>query len=280
MSATGSTPSSGCASPIPSGSAFLRMDWPPVSSFHTAPALGAQMRFSLAGDPSSPRTPSVLPVMPGSTTTRSLLVMPTHLPSVRRSTPSRHNGGTSRSPLIRETVQPASGQRVWIWHSGSRPRRTRERPSWTSPTSSSDQHDEQRRMFAMLEEWPRDDHEGLAADLEAARDPPRDARRGRGAVLLPRAAARSARAAPTPSPSTRRSRTPSRTTTRSGTRSAEVGRCQTGSDEWWTAVVDANVAQQRPHGRGGAPGPRRLPPAREPRAAPRDRGAVPALRGA
>jgi hypothetical protein len=25
------------------------------------------------------------------------------------------------------------------------------------------QHDEQRRMFAMLEEWPRDDHEGLAA---------------------------------------------------------------------------------------------------------------------
>jgi hypothetical protein len=27
----------------------------------------------------------------------------------------------------------------------------------------SHQHDEQRRMFAMLEEWPRDDHEGLAA---------------------------------------------------------------------------------------------------------------------
>src|SRR4051812_41317741 len=25
------------------------------------------------------------------------------------------------------------------------------------------QHDEQRRMFAALEEWPRDDHEGLAA---------------------------------------------------------------------------------------------------------------------
>ena len=27
----------------------------------------------------------------------------------------------------------------------------------------SHQHDEQRRMFAMLEQWPRDDHEGLAA---------------------------------------------------------------------------------------------------------------------
>ena len=25
------------------------------------------------------------------------------------------------------------------------------------------QHEEQRRMFAYLEEWPRDDHEGLAA---------------------------------------------------------------------------------------------------------------------
>jgi valyl-tRNA synthetase len=53
------------------------------------------------------------------------------------------------------------------------------------------QHAEQRRMFSMLEEWPRDDEDGL--------DEIRDAIRS-------------------------------------------VRRCKAGSDKWWEAVVEANVA--------------------------------------
>lgn len=85
------------------------------------------------------------------------------------------------------------------------------------------QHDEQRRMFAMLEEWPRDDHEGLAAvwkRLEILLETHAEAEEP---LLLPRACCASARAAPTPSPSTRRSRTRSRTTTTSARRCARSG---------------------------------------------------------
>ncbi len=104
----------------------------------------------------------------------------------------------------------------------------------------SHQHDEQRRMFAMLEEWPRDDHEGLAAvwqrlaillethaeaeerffypellrlgtggaDAESVEEEVEDAVKDHNEI---RAAIR------------------------------KVARCRTGSTAWWTAVVDANV---------------------------------------
>ena len=73
MSPTGSTPSSGWASPMPSGSAWSRMLLRRVNRFQTAPADGAQKRLSPAGEPSLPRTPSVLPMIPGRTTTTSSL---------------------------------------------------------------------------------------------------------------------------------------------------------------------------------------------------------------
>ena len=104
----------------------------------------------------------------------------------------------------------------------------------------SHQHDEQRRMFAMLEEWPRDDHEGLAAiwtrlaillethaeaeekffypellrlgtggaDAESVEEEVEDAVKDHNEI---RAAVR------------------------------KVARCRTGSSAWWTAVTDANV---------------------------------------
>ena len=104
----------------------------------------------------------------------------------------------------------------------------------------SHQHDEQRRMFAMLEERPRDDREGLAAvwerlaillethaeaeekffypellrlgtggaDAESVEEEVEDAVKDHNAI---RAAIR------------------------------KVARCRTGSTAWWTAVVDANV---------------------------------------
>src|SRR6478736_1913753 len=89
-------------------------------------------------------------------------------------------------------------------HSGSGTRRTTERPSVDITDVILRQHDEQRRMFAMLEEWPRDDHEGLAAVWKRLE-----------ILLETHAEAEELYFYP------------------------ELLR--TGSDAWWTAVVDANV---------------------------------------
>lgn len=102
------------------------------------------------------------------------------------------------------------------------------------------QHNEQRRMFAALEEWPRDDHEGLAAVWK------------RLAILLE-----------THAEAEERYFYPELLRLGTGGADAEsveeevedavhdhneiraavrrVDEAKTGSDEWWTAVVDANV---------------------------------------
>ena len=95
-------------------------------------------------------------------------------------------------------------------------------------------------MFAMLEEWPRDDHEGsppIWTRLEILLETHAEAEEK---YFYPELL-RSAPVARTPSPSTRRSRTPSRTTTTSASRCARSGAAAPGRTTWWTAVIDANV---------------------------------------
>jgi len=102
------------------------------------------------------------------------------------------------------------------------------------------QHDEQRRMFAMLEEWPRDDHEGLAAiwkrleillethaEAEELYFYPELLRIGTGGA--------DAESVDEEVEDAVKDHNDIRTSVR------KVGRCRTGSDAWWTAVVDANV---------------------------------------
>ena len=102
------------------------------------------------------------------------------------------------------------------------------------------QHEEQRRMFAMLEEWPRDDHEGLAAvwkrlevllEVHAEAEErffyPELLRLGTGGA--------DAESADEEVEDAVHDHNEIRKAVR------KVGRCRTGSDAWWTAVVDANV---------------------------------------
>ena len=60
----------------------------------------------------------------------------------------------------------------------------------------------------------------------------------------------------------------------------EVARHQVGTDEWYAAVAAGQPGQQRPHGRGRTRGPDRFPPAGEPAEPPPTRGRVHGLRGA
>ena len=102
------------------------------------------------------------------------------------------------------------------------------------------QHDEQRRMFAVLEEWPRDDHEGLAAvwkrleillethaEAEELYFYPELLRIGTGGA--------DAESVDEEVEDAVKDHNDIRRSVR------KVGRCRTGSDAWWTAVVDANV---------------------------------------
>lgn len=102
------------------------------------------------------------------------------------------------------------------------------------------QHDEQRRMFAMLEEWPRDDHEGLDAiwkrleillethaEAEELYFYPELLRIGTGGA--------DAESVDEEVEDAVKDHNDIRKSVR------KVGRCRTGSDAWWTAVVDANV---------------------------------------
>ncbi len=102
------------------------------------------------------------------------------------------------------------------------------------------QHDEQRRMFAQLEEWPRDDHEGLAAiwkrleillethaEAEERFFYPELLRLGTGAA--------DAESVEEEVEDAIKDHNDLRKAIR------KVGRCKTGSAAWWTAVTDANV---------------------------------------
>ena len=102
------------------------------------------------------------------------------------------------------------------------------------------QHAEQRRMFAMLEEWPRDDSEGLAAiwkrleillethaEAEERFFYPELLRLGTGAA--------DAESVEEEVEDAIKDHNDLRKAIR------KVGRCKTGSAAWWTAVTDANV---------------------------------------
>jgi hypothetical protein len=102
------------------------------------------------------------------------------------------------------------------------------------------QHAEQRRMFAMLEEWPRDDNEGLAAvwkrleillethaEAEERFFYPELLRLGTGAA--------DAESVEEEVEDAIKDHNDLRKAIR------KVGRCKTGSAAWWTAVTDANV---------------------------------------
>ena len=102
------------------------------------------------------------------------------------------------------------------------------------------QHEEQRRMFAMLEEWPRDDHEGLAAvwkRLEVLLEVHAEAEERYFYPELLRLGTGGADAESVDEEV--EDAVHDHNEIRKGVR--RVGRCRTGSDAWWTAVVDANV---------------------------------------
>jgi Hemerythrin HHE cation binding domain. len=106
------------------------------------------------------------------------------------------------------------------------------------------QHDEQRRGFAMLEEWPRDDTEGLAAmwrrlaillenhaEAEERYFYPELLKLGTGAADAPDAAEETDDAIG------------DHNNIRMAIRQAD--RAKTGTEEWWTAVTDCNVYNSR-----------------------------------
>jgi hypothetical protein len=102
------------------------------------------------------------------------------------------------------------------------------------------QHDEQRRMFAMLEEWPRDDDEGLAAiwkRLEILLEVHAEAEERYFYPELLRLGTGGADAESVDEEV--EDAVKDHNDIRKAVR--KVGRCRTGSDAWWTAVVDANV---------------------------------------
>lgn len=102
------------------------------------------------------------------------------------------------------------------------------------------QHAEQRRMFAMLEEWPRDDAEGLAAiwkRLEILLETHAEAeeRFFYPELLRLGTGAGDAESVDEEVEDAVKDHNDLRKAIR------KVGRCRTGSAAWWTAVTDANV---------------------------------------
>jgi hypothetical protein len=102
------------------------------------------------------------------------------------------------------------------------------------------QHAEQRRMFAMLEEWPRDDGEGLAAiwkRLEILLETHAEAeeRFFYPELLRLGTGAGDAESVEEEVEDAIKDHNDLRKAIR------KVGRCKTGSAAWWTAVTDANV---------------------------------------
>lgn len=102
------------------------------------------------------------------------------------------------------------------------------------------QHAEQRQMFALLEEWPRDDHDGLAAiwkRLEILLEVHADAEERYFYPELLRLGTGGGDAESVDEEVV--DAVKDHNDIRKAVR--KVGRCRTGSDAWWTAVVDANV---------------------------------------
>ncbi len=102
------------------------------------------------------------------------------------------------------------------------------------------QHAEQRRMFAMLEEWPRDDSEGLAAvwtRLEVLLETHAEAEERYFYPELLRLGTGAADAESTEEEV--KDAVKDHNDLRKAIR--KVARCRTGSAAWWTAVTDANV---------------------------------------
>ncbi|GAA1501445.1 hemerythrin domain-containing protein [Terrabacter terrae] len=102
------------------------------------------------------------------------------------------------------------------------------------------QHDEQRRMFAMLEEWPRDDREGLAAvwkRLEILLEVHAEAEERYFYPELLRVGTGGADAESVDEEV--EDAVKDHNDIRDAVR--RVADAEIGSDEWWTAVVDANV---------------------------------------
>lgn len=106
------------------------------------------------------------------------------------------------------------------------------------------QHDEQRHAFALLEQWPRGDHEGLAAmwkrlaillenhaEAEERYFYPEVLELGTGAADAPDAEEETEDAIT------------DHNTIRKAIRRAN--RAKTGSKAWWTAVTDCNVANSK-----------------------------------
>ena len=114
--------------------------------------------------------------------------------------------------------------------------------------------------------------DGLAAVWERLDDPARGARRGRGAVLLPAAAARSARAAATRTAPTSETEDAIKDHNEIRDAIAEAAQARGRHRRLVGGGPGRRRGQQRPHGRGGARGPRRLPPARRPADPARHRG--------
>ncbi|MEO7130833.1 MAG: hemerythrin domain-containing protein [Dermatophilaceae bacterium] len=102
------------------------------------------------------------------------------------------------------------------------------------------QHMEQRRMFGMLEEWPRDDQEGLAAvwkRLEILLETHAEAEEKYFYPELVKLGTGGADA------DSAQEEVEDAIKDHNDIRKAirKVGRCKTGSAAWWTAVTDANV---------------------------------------
>lgn len=102
------------------------------------------------------------------------------------------------------------------------------------------QHDEQRRMFAYLEQWPRDDREGLAAvwrRLAILLETHAEAEERYFYPELLRLGTGGADAESTEEEV--EDAVKDHNEIRAAVRAADEH--ETGSDDWWTAVVDANV---------------------------------------
>lgn len=103
------------------------------------------------------------------------------------------------------------------------------------------QHDEQRRAFAALEEWPRDDAEGLAAVWHRLTILLENHAEAEELYFYPEVLALGTGAADAPDA---QEETEDAIDDHNSIRDAirRAGRAKTGTDEWWKAVIDCNVA--------------------------------------
>src|SRR3978361_550225 len=140
------------------------------------------------------------------------------------------------------------------------------------------QHGEQRRMFALLDEFPKDDVDGLAAIWQRLVIFLETHAEGEERFFYPELLKLGTGYADADSVEEE-----VEDAVKDPNEIHDAGPKASGLEgddsPRWESGPQPPDRQRRPHGRGGAAGPPRLPPAREPRPAPRDRGEVRALRG-